>query len=192
MFEEEKASALAVRFYQREVEMGYESEQAGRPVYKMQDYVRIEIPGNSTSIIDTFANESHKQRFPMEWARYQNEKVDGEISGTLLRDWPLLNAAQAAELKHFKFYTVEQVANASDAQIASVGMLVGMAPHSFREKAKAYIAHAKDSAVVQAQGDELRKRDQEIADLRAEIERLARLQESKPRGRPPKELQEAA
>ncbi len=165
----------AVRFYQREMLHEFNTNKEGRPIYYMADFVRIEIPGNQYSVIDTFANEGHKKLYPVQWARYQNEKKDlgdDDISGTLLRDWPLLTAAQAKELKHYHFYTVEQVAQASDEQISKIGMMIGMSPHSFREKAKAYLATAKDSAVVAHQNEELRKRDAEIEALKAQMAEL--------------------
>jgi hypothetical protein len=168
-------SRLAVRFYSREMDNEFQSSVEGRPIKFMADFVRIEVPGDRSTIIDTFAREEHKRRFPVQWAFYQNEKSDGgdSIQGTLLKDWPILNAAQASELKHFKFYTVEQVAGASDEQISSIGMMVGMSPLSFRDKAKAFLANAKDSAVVQQQAEALRQRDDEIAAMKRQLEELA-------------------
>ena len=168
-------SRLAVRFYNREMDNEFQSSVEGRPIKFMADFIRIEVPGDRSSIIDTFAREEHKRRFPVQWAFYQNEKSDGgdQIQGTLLKDWPILNSAQASELKHFKFYTVEQVAGASDEQISSIGMMVGMSPLSFRDKAKAFLANAKDSAVVQQQAEALRQRDDEIAAMKRQLEELA-------------------
>jgi hypothetical protein len=191
-----QTESLAVRFYSKPLQNEFLSSREGRPIHFMADFVRIEIPGNSTSIIDTYVNESHKNRFPIEWAQYLNEKTESdsiETQGTLIREWPLLTSAQATELRHFRFYTVEQIANSSDIQIMSIGMAAGMAPYALRDKAKAYLENAKDSALVQAQTEELRKREQEIADLKEQVERMARLfEEQKPkRGRPAKEDQEA-
>lgn len=185
---------LAVRFYQQEVENEFRSKQEGRPIYDMKDYIHIEVPGDRNTIIQAPVNEGHKQRFPIQWARYQNDKQDAgaDYQGTLLKDWPLLSAAQAAELKHFKFYTVEQIAAASDEMIGRVGMAAGQAPFSLREKAKAYLAHAKDSSIVQAQAEELRKRDEEIAAMKRQLEELARAVDAPKRGRPAKEEKEAA
>jgi len=76
-------------------------------------------------------------------------------------------------LKHFKFYTVEQVAQASDAQLNTLGMAAGMSPLALRDKAKAYLSGAKDTALVQQQADELRKRDDELAALKAQLAELA-------------------
>lgn len=176
--------ALAVRFYSKEIQNDFLTNKEGRPISYMADFVRIEIPGNQLSIIDTFVNSTHKTQFPQQWAMYLNEKADGNhnpdnVQGTLLRDWPILNAAQATELKHFKFYTVEQVANASDQQLMSIGMTAGMSPLALRDKAKAFLENAKDSSFAQKQAEELNLRDQQIADLKSQMERMAKLMEEK-------------
>lgn len=171
--------ALAVRFYSKEMQNDFLTNKEGRPISYMADFVRIEVPGNQTSIIDTFVNESHKARFPQQWSLYMNEKAAGSndpsISGTLLRDWPILNAAQATELKHFKFYTVEQVAAASDQQIMAIGMIAGMSPLALRDKAIAYLAQAKDSSFAQKQAEELKLRDQQIEDLKTQMAELSKI-----------------
>jgi len=189
-----------VRFYQKEVKNDFLSNKENRPIFEMRDFVRIEIPGNSYSIIDTYAGEHHKKSYPQQWAHYQNEKRDlGEddhIQGTFLKEWALLTPAQAKELKHFHFYTVEQVANASDAQLSPIRMIVGMGEHSFREKARAFLAAANGAAAVEAEKKEVEKRDAQINELQARLEEqsrqmselMARLT-SKP-GRKPKTVEE--
>lgn len=166
-------SRLNVRFYQKAVQNNFKTANEGRPIMEMADFILIEVPGNSNLVIDTYAAPEHKDRFPIQWARYQNEKTDGDIEGTLLHDWPVLNAAVAAELKHFKFYTVEQIASASDAQLNTIGMSAGMSPIALRDKAKAYLSSAKDTAFVQQQAEELSKRDEIIARMEAQIAELA-------------------
>lgn len=178
-------SRLNVKFYQKAIQNEFKTALEGRPIMEMRDFIIIEVPGNTLSVIDTFAAEEHKSRFPVQWARYQNEKTDGDIEGTLLHDWPVLNAAVAAELKHFKFYTVEQIAQASDAQLNTLGMAAGMSPLALRDKAKAYLGSAKDTALVQQQADELSKRDEIIARMEAQIAELAQ-QANKPKAMPKK------
>lgn len=190
-----ETGALAVRFYSKEVQNDFLTNKEGRPISFMADFVRIEIPGNQTSIIDTFVNNSHKTRFPQQWAIYLNEKADGNnnpdnVQGTLLRDWPILNSAQATELKHFKFYTVEQVASASDQQIMAIGMTAGMSPLALRDKAQAFLENAKDSSFAQKQAEELKLRDQQIEDLKAQMERMAKLIESKSKSEAKSETKE--
>ena len=182
-------SRLNVKFYQRAIQNNFKSAAEGRPIMEMRDFILIEVPGNQTLTIDTFAADEDKKRFPIEWARYQNEKTDGDIEGTLLSDWPVINAATAAELKHFKFYTVEQVASASDAQLNTLGMAAGMAPFTLRDKAKAFLASAKDTALVQQQADELSKRDEIIARMQAQIAELAS-QANKPKAKAKAKVEE--
>ena len=182
-------SRLNVKFYQKAIQNNFKSNLEGRPIMEMRDFILIEVPGNQTLSIDTFAQDEDKKRFPIEWARYQNEKTDGDIEGTLLNDWPVLNAATAAELKHFKFYTVEQIANASDAQLNTIGMAAGMSPFALRDKAKAFLSSAKDTALVQQQADELSKRDEIIARMEAQIAELAS-QANKPKAKAKAKVEE--
>ena len=195
---------LAVRFYLREEENNYKSSVEGRPIYDSVDFIRIQIPGDSTTVIEAPVNEDHKGRFPLEWARYLNEKAEGgreSFSGTPLTEWTSVTRAQAMELRHYGYYTVEQVAQASDQNISRLGMMVGMAPLSFRDKARAFIAQAKDASFSQRQAEELAKRDLQISDLQAQNERMAqqmaailsKLEEPEGRrpGRPRKETAEA-
>jgi len=170
---------LNVKFYQRAIENQFKSALEGRPIMEMRDFIIIEVPGDNLTVIDTFAADENKKRFPVQWARYQNEKTDGDVEGTLLHDWPVLNAAVAAELKHFKFYTVEQIAEASDAQLNTLGMAAGMSPLGLRDKAKAFLSNAKGSALVQQQADELRKRDEELSAIKAQLAELTKMNQPK-------------
>ena len=178
-------SRLNVKFYQRAINNEFKSNLEGRPIMEMADFIVIEVPGDNLTVIDTFAVDEHKKRFPVQWARYQNEKTDGDIEGTLLHDWPILNAAVAAELKHFRFYTVEQIAAASDAQLNTLGMAAGMSPLSLRDKAKAFLSSAKGSALVQQQADELRKRDEELSAMKAQLAELTNIM-NQPKATPKK------
>jgi len=178
-------SRLNVKFYQRAINNEFKSNLEGRPIMEMADFIVIEVPGDNLTVIDTFAVDEHKKRFPVQWARYQNEKTDGDIEGTLLHDWPILNAAVAAELKHFRFYTVEQIAAASDAQLNTLGMAAGMSPLALRDKAKAFLSSAKGSALVQQQADELRKRDEELSAMKAQLAELTNIM-NQPKATPKK------
>ena len=91
---------LAVTFYKRSVKQDRDSEEAGRPIFKEFDFVRICVPGDNLTEIDTYAQDSHKQRFPRQWAHYQNQVAGQEqIIGTPIEQWPLITRSQAEELK---------------------------------------------------------------------------------------------
>jgi hypothetical protein len=71
------------------------------------------------------------------------------------------------------------VANASDQQLMAIGMTAGMSPLALRDKAQAFLENAKDSSFAQKQAEELNLRDQQIADLKAQMERMAKMIEEK-------------
>lgn len=186
-------SRLAVQFYKRPIENEFRSQLENRPIFEEMDFVKIYVPGDSTTVIDTAVREEHKKRFPLQWAHYQNTHgSDTKEIGTPLAQWPQLNKAQVEELRALKFFTVESVAGASDQNIVKIGMLAGMSPHAFREKAQRFLRVAHDDAATQAAEERAKFLEEENKKLREETEKkLAELQAqiaslSKRRGRKPK------
>ena len=172
-------SRLAVQFYKRSVKQDIASDEAGRPIFKEFDFIRIMIPGDNLTEIDTYAQESHKQRFPRQWAHYQNQVANHEdIVGTPLDQWPQITRSQADELRGLKFHTVESIADCSDQQLQRIGMVAGMSPYNFRLKAKAFLNLANDSAEVAHREAELAQVKEENAKIKAETDaKLAAMQE---------------
>ena len=192
-------SRLAVTFYKRSMKQDDASMEAGRPIFKEFDFIRICVPGDSLTEIDTYANESHKQRFPRQWAHYQNQVGTQEaIIGTPIEEWTIVSRSQADELKGIKFHTVESIANASDLHLQRIGMIAGMNPYNFRDKAKAFLSLADQVGESNQREEELSKLRQENTALKMESDaKLAKQQEqidalmamvAKPKGRPKKEV----
>ena len=164
-------SRLAVQFYKKSVKQDIASDEAGRPIFKEFDFVRIMIPGDNLTEIDTYAQESHKQRFPRQWAHYQNQVSNHQdIIGTPLDQWPQVTRSQADELRGLKFHTVESIADCSDQQLQRIGMVAGMSPHNFRLKAKAFLNLANDSAEVASREAEMQALREENDKIKAETE----------------------
>ena len=172
-------SRLAVQFYKKTVKQDIASDEAGRPIFKEFDFVRIMIPGDNLTEIDTYAQESHKQRFPRQWSHYQNQVAGHQdIVGTPLDQWPQVTRSQAEELRGLKFHTVESIADCSDQQLQRIGMVAGMSPHNFRLKAKAFLNLASDSAEVAQREAELQALKAENDKIKAETDaKLAAMQE---------------
>ena len=185
--EQNADSRLSVRFYKRAIKQEDASTEAGRPIYKEFDFVNICVAGDNLTEIDTFALENHKQRFPLHWAQYINKLGnDNEgYEGTPLSEWPLVSKSQAEELRGLKFHTVEAVANASDQQLQRIGMVAGMSPYAFRDKAKSFLNLADKTAEsdkrdqeINALKEELAKKEQETAKIKQETDaKLALMQE---------------
>jgi hypothetical protein len=178
---------LQVRFYKKPIQQEQESIDAGRPIYKEFDFVHICVAGDTLTEIDTYALQQHRQRFPIQWANYMNRvgANDEEVVGTPVAEWPLVSKSQAEELRAIKFFTVESIAGASDQQLQRMGMAAGMSPFAFRDKAKAFLNLAINSAEtdkreseINALKEELAKKDLETAKIKAETDaKLAKMQD---------------
>jgi hypothetical protein len=197
-------SGLAVKFYKEPKKNEFRSEKEGRPIFEEVMMIHIVMPGNNLFDVKAPVREDHKRRFPIQWAHFQNNQSgDPMMIGTPLEQWPLLGTVQVQELKGLRFYTVESIANASDATLQRVGMAGGMAPFALRDKAIRYLALANDSAVVDEQAAALKqlrdetaikdaKHAQEMAELQAQMKALVTIaQAPRPRGRP-KKVEQAA
>lgn len=162
-------SLLHVRFYERALQNNFRSEQEGRPIFDTVVFIEIHTPGNQLNIIDRPKNRHDELRFPKQWAYYVNTHSDDPAKqGTPLSQWPLLDVAKVEMLRAQKFFTVEQIAYASDEQIMHLGMLVGMSPLTFRDKAKAYLEVARDASAVSKRETELKAAEERIAKMETE------------------------
>ena len=170
---------LYAEFYIKPVKQNFDSEQAGRPIFKDVVYVKIMTPSDQLSQIDTIAREDHKARFPRQWAYFQNKQAgQQQVVGTPVGEWPQLTASAAEELRALKFYTVELIANANDGQLQKIGMIAGMSPHSLRDKARAFLNLANDSAEEAKREAELQALREENEKIKAETDKkLAEMQE---------------
>ena len=173
---------LFVQFYTGTVQNKHRSEQEGRPIFDECDMVRIQAPGDMLTVVDRECWDGDKRRFPRQWQAYEASKMGREMQvGTPIDQWPAMSRSQAEELKALKFMTVESIAHASDQQLQRIGM----GGYGLRTKAQAYLQAAQDTALVQSQAAELQRRDAEIQDLRAQMQRLATaVEEKRGRGRP--------
>jgi len=110
------------------------------PNYPGKDFIRIMVPGDRTSIMETLVTEHYKARFPRQYLYFQMNKDPTYAIGTQLIDWHNadpedFNAVQLAEMQILKFSSVEQIATATDAQLQRIG--IGAA--GLRERAKRFL-----------------------------------------------------
>ena len=137
-------------------------------------YVRIMKPGDPTSIIETPLREDHKRRWPDKWQYFQiqNGMIDGGANqpGWKIEEWDL-SEEEVHRLKYLRFYTVEQVAGASDAQVSGIGM-GGL---GLRKKAQD-ACKARATAEVRS---ELDAKDKVIADMQKQLAELTALVKGK-------------
>jgi len=154
-----------VEFFMEAVLQGFESEQAGRPIFKDVPYIQILFPGDSTKKVvrpvDEKGNESKpsdSQRWPAQWAAFQAQAAQVQ-TGTPLTEWSPVSKSIALNLKAMNIHTVEQLAEVADHALTWLGA------RELRDKAKAWLAASTDGAAVM-------KLQQENTDLRADLELL--------------------
>lgn len=163
---------LHVEFYMHApVDPNKSREENKKVLMPEQPFIRIMKPGDNTSIIETPVRDDHKARFPDKWLYFQMQQgmVDGgkDVPGWKVEEWSFLTPEQVHELKYLRFYTVEQIAGASDAQVQRMGV-GGLGMRVEARKA----LQEKVGAGINA---ELAKKDAEIADMKARMERLEAL-----------------
>ena len=125
--------------------------------------------------------DEDKREYREQWAQYQ-EGVDQRQTGTPLEMLPGIPVGMSRACNAQYVYTIEQMAQLSDIGVQNIGM----GAMDLREKCKAWIAD-KSRIEVKMQ-EELRAKDEEIAELRKrldEIEKRAPIEKSpaKQRGR---------
>jgi hypothetical protein len=165
---------LHVIFFKKAMQNAFKTQSEGRPIYEDRDFVKIFVPGDTTSIIETYARDDHKARFPRHWAHYQNTQGGNLESGTPLSAWSILSLSQVEELRALKFFTIESIATASDAQLQRIGMIAGMAPAAFRERANRFLHAAKDESYLNQQAETAKKLQEENQEMK---EKMARMEE---------------
>jgi hypothetical protein len=163
---------LFVQFYMGALRNEEKSEEEGRPIFDAVPFVKILVPGDKSTLIDTIADATHKRRFARMWQQFEQNQTQ-DLSGTPLRDWPAITRAQAEELNYLNVLTVEQVATLADVYGAKV-----MGFHDLKRKAEAFVAQAKDSAFAQKMAKQNAALKEELAAQKDEIKRLSDLFES--------------
>ncbi len=131
---------LLVEFVEDAVHQPFESEKAGRAIFKQTPFLSIIFPGDKTKKTYRPATEDDKHRFALQWAAYEKGEKAIE-NGTPITQWNYLSKSQALELKHMGFWTVELLANATDTAIA--GLIGG---NAIRAQAQTFLAATKDDS----------------------------------------------
>lgn len=111
---------LFVEFSSRPVLDEVASREAGRPVHKPVDYIRIRQPGERDEIMRP-AHDLDRRRFARHWAAFQEGRTAAP-EGTPLSVLFPNNPEIVENLKHDKIFVAEQLAALSDTQIQNIGM----------------------------------------------------------------------
>jgi hypothetical protein len=183
-FMEDNRGKMAVFFHTVQVQNNFKTMTEKRPIFEEKVFLKKLVPGDSTLVVDRPMREQDVEDYPIEWARFEQKK-EQRVSGTPIDVWSAISETQKAEFKALHIFTIDQFAQLAD----SVGNKI-MGFNDLRDKARAFIAAAKDSAVfdkIRAETDaKLAQQEEEMAQLRELVNQLS----AKKSGRPKKELVE--
>ena len=171
------AGGVRAKFYVDSVHDKKASAEQGRPIYKDVEFVELQVIGDRTSLVQRPAEDKDRKRFPQEYALFKQGDAE-QLTGTPLKQWPVLSKSQALELEYFNIRTVEQLAALSDGNAALVGPILKL-----RGQAKDYLDQARGLAPATKLREELAAKDKRIASLEA---RLAALEEAATKPNPKK------
>lgn len=138
--------SLLVEFYKKTILMEAQSEKEGKPVYKDFDYIRIVTAGGKSEhhrpvrLVDDAQNLNDPERFPRQWARFQNQNLEVK-DGMPLELVPFLPKAEILTFKGGSVHTLEQLAGIPDSNLHNYGMMA----RKWRDMAIAFLKTADDS-----------------------------------------------
>lgn len=156
---------LLVRFFTKPRQDPHQTAAEGRPIFVETEYVEIRIPGSRDAVCRP-AKAGDIQRFQAHYDAFK-ARVEAPETGTPLAEWPVVTRSQAEELSFYNVKTVEQLASMSD---QNASQFMGM--HKLRRQAKEWLEQAAEQHDAEELAAELKKRDDEIEELRAAIREL--------------------
>lgn len=166
---------LVIKFREGAVVDDKASADAGRPIYKPQEFITIVAPGDKNNVVDRPVWPIDAKRFAMQLRNWRETKQN-VVPGTPLAAWPVISEALRLELEYFHIHTIEALAELNDqAALANMGFM------TLKQKAKDFLAAAKDNSHLTKMRKELEERDNKLAaqesmlrDLQKKIEELSR------------------
>ncbi len=193
IFSEKGDDQRVAIFYVKPVPDPEKSQAAGYTINVDQVFCRHHEIGDKLTVHDVPATENLKRRYARQWAMFEQGRGEEHVG----MDLNLLFPGQPSLVKNLQangIHVVEELAMISDNAVGQMGM----GADRWREKAKKFLAQAKDTAAltqVTAENDKLRA---EMDDLREQMKMMTTAMNRVPlpaeeadptaprRGRPPK------
>jgi hypothetical protein len=154
-------------FYHKSVHNPQRSQQEGRPVFEDRIFVRVAPPGERLNIVDRPATRSDQQRWPQQWALFQQNK-EQTPEGTPIELLYPEKPAVAATLRANGVMTIEACSELSGNAIDSIGM----GAQTWVNAAQKYVAFANKGVAITQHRKDLEERDRQIKVLTQQIDSL--------------------
>lgn len=174
--QKQQGDSAVPRFYTEAQHNQRRSDEDGMPRFDEVEKVEILIPGDRKTTWDGIVNESHRRRWPRQYAAFK-EGLDPLTTGTPIREMPGITKSQAEELAYQHIHSIETLAGLTDDQAAKAVTMGGLA---LRDRAKRYIDSTAGDAVAEKLAAENRAKDAKIEALEAQMADIVKRLEAQP------------
>lgn len=158
---------VLARFYMKAEQDKKASVEAGRPIFKDKEYIEIVVPGDSKDVVIRPVTDMDKQRFHKIYEAFKSG-AESQLIGTPLEEVTWIPRSQVEELKYFKIFTVEHLAEVRD---DACSKLPGL--HELKRRAKAFVAAAEDAAPLLALEQRIKDQENEMNALKEALREAA-------------------
>ena len=172
----EQDKTLLVKFYYKNVQDKTASKREGRPIYREKEYIDIKLPGSRDGAARP-ASPADKHRFQAHYEAFK-ARIEMPVSGTPLKEWPMITGSLVEEMSFMNIKTVEQLAELNDALAGRFMGAMGL-----KAKAQAWLDRAKNDLTADSLQHELAERDQKLADMQLQLDEMRELLSSAPKRR---------
>ena len=153
-------------FHVRPFKNAAKTAEAGRPIFDELECVMILVAGSTEQTVKP-VDDAIKARFPTEYDAWLKKRESRTVSGTPIKQWPLLQPIQIAEFEALNIFSVEALA-----QIPDVSLQKAQGLREWREKARAWLETSKDGALAAKYAEENLSLRDEIAEMRKQVQAL--------------------
>lgn len=160
-------SSQVVIFYTKSVFNAAKSRQTGSRQYENETWVKMHPPGERLNIIDRPVQEIDKQKYPMQWNMFLQNRTQIPEGTPIDLLFPN-NPAVADNLRAFGVHTVQQCAKLS----AHAMQTIGMGAQEWQNMAKQYLDSASSGTAFLAMRAELEKKDAELRLMKNQYAKL--------------------
>lgn len=142
-----------------------ETEIQGHPVTVPVERIKI-LTEDDKSTFEGVVTDEHRERFRSTYERFKAKGEPGMVNGTPIREWPYLTREWLAKLQFLEIHTVEEIADASDSRVETLGP----GGRDLKKRAIEFLRPAEQNE--QAWRQEKRDLQQEIDQLKAQVQQM--------------------
>lgn len=111
---------IPVKFFYKDIKQNFLSKEAGRPIWKTEEYISIMKPGNSKDISERRVKPSDLERWGSIYDKWKNKEEQIQ-NGTRLEVLPGIEQTKIERCKALNIFTLEQLINVDEEGVKNLG-----------------------------------------------------------------------